>query len=341
VQFASPSDGWVVGSDRIMHTADGGQHWTVQLRAGRAARLSSADFTDARHGWVVGATQLLATTDGGTHWRSLPEPCPAVRAVHFVNSLDGFAVAGGQMPNPAQPPYTAGPQSGGVLLHTTDGGRHWQRMPAPPGVQTVCFGNRSRGWLGARGNIYGTVDGGRTWALAITSRSSQGHSGSADVQCAGSGSAWAEVSGPGAGLGHVPQMGYHTFGGSWRPIFAEQYFPHPGVRVRAESPSVYPGPFSAVSPDLAVFLGWCPPCAAPANPSLPGPVPMAAATRGGAVMLHGPSVAELGQATGAAFVTGNDGWVVGIGQGSHATSMIMHTADGGRTWQTQYSTVSG
>jgi photosystem II stability/assembly factor-like uncharacterized protein len=345
VQFASASDGWVVGSDRIMHTADGGQHWTVQLRAGRAARLSSADFTDAKHGWVVGATQLLATTDGGAHWRSLPEPCPTVRTVHFVNSLDGFAVAGGAVPNPAQPPYTAGPPSGGVLLRTTDGGLHWRRLTTPPDVQTVCFGSKSRGWLGAGGNVYGTVNSGQSWTLAVRGPGKPGGPATshaiADVQCTGPGGAWAELTGPGAGLGHVPQVGYHTFGSSWRPIFAEQYFPHPGARVRAEAPSVYPGPFSAVSSHRAVFLGWCPPCAMPANASLPGPVPMATAMRGGTAWLHGPSVAELGQATGAAFVTATDGWVVGTGQGSHAASMIMHTADGGKTWQTEYSTGSG
>jgi len=341
VQFVSASQGWVVGSDRILHTANGGQRWTVQVRTSPSARLGALDFIDARHGWVAGANELLATTDGGAHWRALPEPCPVVRTVHFVNRLDGFAVAGGSMPSPVQPPYAAGPQSGGVLLRTTDGGMHWQRLPAPPDVQTACFSNPVRGWVGARGNVYGTVNGGQDWALAIKSRSSQGLHGSADVQCAGPGSAWAEVSGPGAGLGHVPQIGYHTSGGSWRPIFAEQYFPHPGLRVRAEAPSVYPGPFSAVSSDQAVFLGWCPPCADPANASLPGPVPMAAASRGGAGLRHGPSVADLGQATGAAFLTASDGWVVGVRQGAGKVSLIMHTADGGATWQDQYSMRSG
>jgi len=167
VQFVSASNGWVIGSDRILHTADGGQHWTAELRTSPSARLGAVDFTDARHGWVVGAKELLTTTDGGTHWRSLPEPCPAVRTVHFVNSQDGFAVASGAMVNPAQPPYVAGPPSGGVLLHTTDGGVHWQRLPAPANVQTVCFSDLGRGWLGAGGNIYGTANSGQRWTLAV------------------------------------------------------------------------------------------------------------------------------------------------------------------------------
>jgi photosystem II stability/assembly factor-like uncharacterized protein len=341
VQFVSASDGWVVGSDKILHTGDGGQHWKVQFRANRHASLRTVDFADATHGWVVGAKQILATTDGGAHWRSLPEPCPAVRDVRFLNSLDGFAVAGGPMPNPAQAPYAAGPQSGGVLLRTTDGGVHWSRMPAPRDVQTACFSNPARGWLGAGGNIYGTENSGRTWTLAVHGPKTRGSHALAQVECSGSGAAWAQVNGPGAGLGHVPQIGYHTDGRSWRPIFAEQYFPHPGVRVSAEAPSVYPGPFSVISQSQAAFVGWCPVCAAPAGSRAIGPAPLDMALDGGGTMVHRGMIAGLTEATGAAFLTTRDGWVVGIRQGHSVTSLIMHTADGGRTWQAQYSAGSG
>jgi photosystem II stability/assembly factor-like uncharacterized protein len=345
VQFVSASDGWVVGSDRVLHTGDAGRHWTDQLRTSPAQQLRAVDFTDAKHGWVVGATHLLATADGGAHWRSLPEPCPAVRAVHFVNTDDGFAVAGGAMPNPAEQPYTAGPQAGGVLLRTTDGGLHWRKVQTPPDVQTMCFTSNARGWLGASGNVYGTVNSGQSWTLAVRGPGKPGgppdSHAIADVECAGSNAAWAELTGPGAGLGHVPQIGYHAFGSSWRPIFAQQYFPHPGARVKAEAPSVYPGPFSAVSGEQAVFFGWCPPCTSPANSSLPGPASMTVALRGGAILQHGSSVANLGQATSAAFMTTSEGWVVGIRQGTGHVSMIMHTADGGRTWQAQYTMGSG
>jgi len=68
---------------------------------------------------------------------------------------------------------------------------------------------------------------------------------------------------------------------------------------------------------------------------------MAIALRGGAILQHGSSVAKLGQATSAAFMTTSDGWVVGIRQGTGHVSMIMHTANGGRTWQAQYTMGSG
>jgi photosystem II stability/assembly factor-like uncharacterized protein len=347
VQFLSASNGWVVGSDRILHTTDGGQHWTVQLRTSQAAGLGGVDFTDAMHGWVVGAKDMLATTDGGAHWRSLPEPCPMVRTVHFVNSQDGFAVARGSAVNSAQPPYAAGPPSGGILLHTTDGGVHWRRLSAPADVQTVCFSHPGRGWLGAGGNIYRTADSGQTWTLALhgpgTPAGSPESHAIADVQCAGTGAAWAQLTGPGVGMSHMAQIGYHTDGMTWRPIYAEQYTASASLRkhVPAGSPGSYPGPFTAISPNQAVFIGWCPACTIPASPRMLGPAPMAIALHGGSVLLRRSRITDLTEATGAAFLSIREGWVVGIGQGSNATSMIMHTADGGRTWQAQFRMGSG
>jgi hypothetical protein len=339
VQFVSASAGWVVGSDRILHTADGGRHWAVQFRTSQEADLGTVDFIDAKHGWVTGASELLATTDGGAHWRALSEPCRTIRSVHFVSPDVGFAVAGGNLSAPEAP---SGPQAGGVLVRTTDAGQHWQPVATPPGVQSACFSDTQRGWLGADGSIYGTVNGGRSWTLAVRGPSTpggqRGYHGVAEVECAGSGSGWAELNGPGAALSHMAQIGYHTSGRTWQPIFAEQYTASPGLRARvpAASPGVYPGPFSAISPDQAVFIGWCPPCTAPASPRLLGPVPMDIALHGGAVLLRRGRIGQLAQATGAAFVTASNGWVTGVRQARQTVSVIMRTADGGRSWQEQY-----
>ena len=344
VQFVGSAEGWVVGSDRILHTADGGRHWVTQYLTSNKAGLATVDFTDASHGWVVGATTILATSDGGAHWRALPEPCDQVRAVHFFSASDGIAVAGGGLP-------FLGVSSGraGVLLGTTDSGAHWHRLPSPRAVQSVCFTGTQHGWLGAGGNIYGTANGGRTWTLAVRGPHVAGgsprySSAAAEVECAGPSAAWAELIGPGVGMSHQQQAGYHTFGGTWQPIFAEQYFRDPRVHTRAEAPGVESGPFSAISPTEAVFIGFCAPCSSVGTPQLQGTAPLVIATGGGAVLLRRGNVANLEQANGAAFVTANEGWVVGTqtrypvnGQGRGSTvSRIVHTADGGRTWQVQY-----
>ncbi len=347
VQFVSATTGWVVGSDRILHTADGGRHWDIQYQAATAAQLTAVDFTDASHGWVVGASAILVTTDGGAHWRPLAEPCQVIRAVHFVRPADGFAVAGGSLSE------LGAPSPGGILLRTTDGGQTWHAVTAPADVQTVCFSDLRRGWLGAGGSIYGTANGGRTWTLAVHGPGRPGGpAGShafAEVECAGPAAGWAELSGPGAALSHMPQIGYHTSGRTWQPIFAEQYTAGPSLRrqVRADSPGVYPGPFSAVSPDDAVFVGYCGPCSLPGTPQLQGTAPMDLAAHGGTMLLRRGLVARLAVASGAAFVTAEDGWVVGTqtsypltsgpGSAPKTVSRIMHTADGGRTWQVQYA----
>jgi photosystem II stability/assembly factor-like uncharacterized protein len=343
VQFVGSAEGWVVGSDRILHTTDGGQHWVTQYLTSRKAGLATVDFTDASHGWVVGATTILATSDGGAHWHALPEPCKPVRAVHFFSASDGIAVAGGGAP------YLGVPSGGGVLLRTTDGGAHWRQLPSPKAVQSVCFTGSQHGWLGAGGNIYGTANGGQTWTLAVRGPHVAGGSprysaATTEVECAGPSAAWAELIGPGVGMSHQQQVGYHTSGGTWQPIFAEQYFPHPGVHINAEAPGVYSGPFSAISPAQAVFIGFCGPCSSPQMHQSQGTAPLVIATEGGAVLLRRGNVGGLEQANGAAFVSADVGWVVGTQtrhprggpSGGITVSRIVHTADGGRTWQVQY-----
>src|SRR5215831_7450726 len=149
VQFVSASHGWAVGLNRIVSTTDGGRHWNVQDR-GRLG-LVSVDFTDDWHGWAVGARRVLATSDGGQHWRVLPEPCPAVRAVHFLSPSVGFAVAGGTQVGPFGGLLV--PEHGGVVLATGNGGRTWRPVAAPASVagwvrRGICTGRPMAGTVG-------------------------------------------------------------------------------------------------------------------------------------------------------------------------------------------------
>lgn len=339
VQFVSSSTGWVVGSDRILRTTDGGGHWATQYSATASAQLTSVDFTDVSHGWVVGAATILATSDGGAHWSALPEPCEVIRSVHFVSPELGFAVAG------SAPPRSDAPDTGGVLLRSTDGGRHWRLLATPASVQTACFSDPSHGWLGAGGSIYGTANAGQTWTRAVQGpdKSAAPQAVIAQVQCARPGAGWAELIGPGAAMNHQPHVGYHTAGTTWQPIFAEQYFPHPGIRVRASAPGPEPGPFSAISADDAVFIDFCGPCSQPATPQFQGTAPMDVVTHGGATLVARGPVSALTQADGAAFLSVDEGWVVGTqttyptsGGSPTSVSKVMHTTDGGESWQVQY-----
>jgi hypothetical protein len=336
VQFVSARRGWVVGADRILSTTDGGAHWTVQDR-GRL-RLMSVDFISGLRGWAVGARSLLATSDGGRHWTALPDGCPLIRAVHFVSPSEGFAVAGGT----GITLYGgAAPEVAGVLVATGDGGRSWHRLAAPADVQNVCFNDQRSGWLGADGRLYRTADGGRSWALAAgVSPFRNGYPATMIVQCAGSGSAWALDIGPGAAASQMPHVGYHAGPAGAVPIFAEQYFPHPGVAVSAQSPGPYPAALSALSASAAVYIDYCAPCGY-------GTGPWDLVTADGAALARKGNVGDLNQPVTASFLSPAVGWVVGTYIDNRDPSRpirywrVVSTSDGGRTWRVDYAARGG
>lgn len=320
VQFVSPSQGWVVGQHVILATSDGGGTWTAQRRGD--LNLVSVDFISTDVGWAVGLDSVLTTSDGGRHWTALPEPCAIIRSVHFLSPRVGFAIEGGI--NPVFDAELA-PASGGAVVYTSNGGHSWRPVTAPADPQTVCFGNSRAGWLGAHGKLYFSADGGRSWRLQARGPHGDGAPrppGVMFVQCA-SGSAWALDVGPGAASNQEPQIGYHATPAGAVPLFAEGYFPHPGVRVSFEAPGSYAGPISAISSSEAVFVGWCPVCGY-------GTAPWDLALGGGSKLIRaGSTVGGIIQALGASFLSASEGWVVG-------STRIVHTQDGGASWQLQY-----
>jgi hypothetical protein len=333
VQFVSATRGWVVGQDTILATTDGGRHWTVQDSG--PLDLTSVDFVSSEVGWAVSTHSVLATVDGGAHWLTLPEPCPLIRSVHFVSPDVGFAVAGGRDVSNVGP---EAPEVAGVVMATSDGGHSWRVLPAPADAQTVCFGDPRDGWLGAGGRLYRTTDGGHRWAQATAGviPVSARYPYTMIVQCAGTSSAWALDIGPGAAMSQQPHVGYHAGQAGAVPIFAEQYFPHPGARVRAPSPGSYAGPFSAINPSAAAFIDWCPACG-------PGTAPWDLATGSGASPAREGNVGGLNDPEAASFWSPQLGWVVGIVNHYNATGItsqyqrIVVTDDAGRTWRIQYT----
>jgi photosystem II stability/assembly factor-like uncharacterized protein len=335
VQFVSAQQGWVAGADRILATSDGGQTWRTQYSG--PAKLYQVDFISATRGWAVGPNGVLATTDGGQVWTSLPEPCTPIRSVHFVTPDLGYAVAGGSgVRLDGGVPATTG---GGTLLMTTDGGQNWQPVPgAPASAQTVCFSSPSDGFLGTPGRIWRSTDGGRHWTVSFTEPGSSAATAgdSTVIECAGDTAAWVLFLGNGAALGHSPYLGYATQDArDWHVLFEEEYTESalaPGVHA-PQGPGTYPGPFSAISPDSAAFVGWLPPKGF-------GAAPLEMVTGGGAGRSMLGDVGGVTQAYGTAFVSATQGWVIGTDQtspGEQGDYAIEATSDGGRTWTRQYT----
>jgi len=333
VQFVSARQGWVAGAGRVLATSDGGRTWTTQY-AGPAG-LYQVDFIDAAHGWAVGASGLLRTANGGATWTALAEACASIRSVHFVTPSLGYAVAGGsQVWISGGVPAAAG---GGELLTTTDGGRTWKRVAgAPAQAQTACFSSPASGFVGTPGKVWHTADGGKNWSLAFTEPAAAAgvRAPAPDttvLECAGGNAVWVLFLGYGAALSHAPYLAYATQDArNWHVLFEESYI-ESGARPEVHAPAgpgTYPGPFSAISPDAAAFVGFSPPVGY-------GVAPLELVTGSGASLTKAGDVGGISQAYGAAFISTAQGWVVGknLQTGDYA---IEATADGGHTWTRQY-----
>jgi photosystem II stability/assembly factor-like uncharacterized protein len=185
VQFVDERTGWAVGHQGVvLHTGDGGEHWTLQLdgeriaqrvieeaRAeGDARRLAEAErmqaegadkplltlaFDNAQDGWVLGAFNLaLVTRDGGRSWQSVAARLPNPKGAH----LYAMHRRGADL-------LIVGEQ--GLVLHSSDGGQHVERLATPYGGSFFGVTHEADGaWLvaGLRGKALRSRDGGRSWS---------------------------------------------------------------------------------------------------------------------------------------------------------------------------------
>ena len=146
VVFADAARGWAFGEAGALYaTLDEGRTWAQQEVPTRHLLLGGA-FLDAQRGWLVGAgSTLLYTSDGGASWRA--------GRLEGIARDDEDAPAFGQR---AQTPAVVAASAG-------------QAPPARAAktnarLNAVCFADAARGWaVGARGRIFATADGGRTW----------------------------------------------------------------------------------------------------------------------------------------------------------------------------------
>jgi photosystem II stability/assembly factor-like uncharacterized protein len=335
VEFVDSGHGWVAGAGRIMATSDGGASWTRQY-AGQAD-LNQVDFVDVDHGWAAGGGTLLRTADGGATWTPLAEPCQGeLSSLHFVSPAVGYAVAAAPSGSPSPGgPYTTA--TGGTLLRTGDGGATWSAVTsAPANPQSACFANADDGYLGTPGRIWRTTDGGGHWTLALTEPAASGNpttpADTPEIQCAGATGLWALFLGQGAATGHAPYLAYASQDGrQWHGVLEEQFTEtalRPGVKL-PEGPGSYPGPVSAINAGTAVFVGYTPPLGY-------GVAPVMLASDNGRALTKEGDVGTIDEPLAAAFLSQDQGWVVGENLKTNAFS-VEATSDAGRSWRTQYT----
>jgi photosystem II stability/assembly factor-like uncharacterized protein len=119
--------GWVISDSEsgalvILHTANGGKKWRVQVDGGPWAGHNANDISavDNHTAWAaLGAAdsgKILHTRNGGKKWteQALPAGVGAIKCVKGLSRRVAWAVA-----------------LDGTVLHTTDGGEVWTVVPHP------------------------------------------------------------------------------------------------------------------------------------------------------------------------------------------------------------------
>lgn len=158
VCFSSISNGWVVSDSLLLHTTDGGTHWTAANRfPGNFYYFGSGSATASSYYQMQPPTcgnRIYRTTDGGRQWAPLPAPLPRndYQSQFFLDDLHGWA---------------SGRQGG--LAFTTDGGVTWNKADIPEGgdLVQIQFVTPNHGWSRPvrehSGGLWMSRDGGRSW----------------------------------------------------------------------------------------------------------------------------------------------------------------------------------
>ena len=177
LHFIDKQTGWVVGDRRSVYaTTDGGQTWQFITDGSNQRHKTSygqpeylgkeplhtftlydVDFTDTQNGWIVGDLGVILRTSSGAkgkwkHQRGGPRFHNSADAVllgvDFVSKQLGWVVG-----------------ENGTILHTRNGGVTWESQSSPSHLLVaVCAVSPEEGYVvGDRGAILRTEDGGVEW----------------------------------------------------------------------------------------------------------------------------------------------------------------------------------
>jgi photosystem II stability/assembly factor-like uncharacterized protein len=349
VSFADRNVGWAVSSTgHVLHSTDGGAHWTRQS-VQRAAQpwwsFCDVQALSVRQAWIGGQRDadgdpsfegLLRTSDSGATWKRVKAGLGGTVHRLFFSSPSSGWIMGEE----------------GAAMHTSDGGAHWRRQPSPKpnaSFQDLVFADSRNGWAVSRtwmpssGTVYHTTDGGAhwvsqqkmsndlAWVQALTrSKVVVGGAGGFLSRTADGGTTWRSRTRVAAGLAgdlHALQFIDATTG--WAAgTSGEIVKTTDGGRSWTAQSSATTQTVNDVD-FLNATDGWA-----------VGDAGTIVQTSDGGVTWAPQSSGVTDNLTGVSFVDARHGWAVGrsvspIGVSSSSSGVILATVDGGLHWVTQ------
>lgn len=347
IRMVNQASGWALTKTSILKTSDGGLHWKdvtpAHTSLGQTHWAATADFMDARYAWIATATNqtdltlILRTSDGGASWQqstiSDGHSIGPIGQPQFVSTTQGWVaifLGGGSYHTSAD------------IFQTHDGGQTWykiastmERQPnsgltdvgdmiglsfsdAKNGVVTTLFpgpGNQT--------SVESTSDGGSTWTKVLLA-APQGASAEGVLAAAPpvffgkDGMMPVVVSLPPNGDQGLDLYLTHDGGQSWVPTTA--------MDLSGGIPS-YVAPVELAS-DVYVLdrqHAW----------ATNGTVFFSTSDGG----QHWRKLATAPQPVGRlSFVNADSGWAIGASVNNQP--LLLHTSNGGDTWQPIHYTIN-
>jgi hypothetical protein len=164
IQFINRDTGYIVLSNSILKTTDGGVNWNETM-VNDSALLLNLYFVNSQVGYLCGSTYTLnrptvyKTTDGGQSWSQqiIYDSYATGLSIYFIDENKGFM------------------GSSGNFYQTGNGGETWINLEYMAGnFNSICFSSPGTGFVtGSSGAIMKTTNAGLVPVISIGKPDSQ------------------------------------------------------------------------------------------------------------------------------------------------------------------------